>query len=87
MLVSGASRGRGYRGRGRGRGGRFGGSDDREFRWTQKKGDSDAMKALKRLRGQDTEHKEKDAMKTFVDLVEEMYGKTTKDGGATGAAT
>jgi hypothetical protein len=64
----GGFRGRGMRGRGRGRG--RGGFDDREGRWTQKKGDADGMSILKELRSE----KDDAGMKAFVGLVEEMFG-------------
>jgi hypothetical protein len=60
------------RGRGRGRG--RGGFDDREGRWTQKKGDADGMKMLKGLRDGKNGDKETDGMKAFVGLVEEVFG-------------
>lgn len=64
----GGFRGRG--GRGRGRGGRY---DDSNSRWTQKQGDTDAMKMLKEYRGRDDNDKEKEAMAAFVQLVEEIF--------------
>ncbi|EAT85120.1 hypothetical protein HBH56_169960 [Parastagonospora nodorum] len=65
----GGFRGRGSRGRGRGRG--RGGFDDRDGRWTQKKGDADGMRILKGLRSGE----EDGGMKAFVGLVDEMFGK------------
>jgi hypothetical protein len=70
----GGFRGRGMRGRGRGRG-RGGFNDDREGRWTQKKGDADGMKMLKGLRDGKSGDKEKDGMVAFGMLVEEMFGE------------
>ncbi|KAH7075903.1 hypothetical protein BKA63DRAFT_565949 [Paraphoma chrysanthemicola] len=66
----GGFRGRGSRGRGRGRGG----FDEKEGRWTQKKGDADGMRMLKGLRDGKSGDKEKDGMAAFVQLVEEMFG-------------
>jgi hypothetical protein len=68
----GGSRGRGMRGRGRGRG--RGGFDDREGRWTQKKGDADGMKMLKGLRDGKSGEKEMEGMKAYAGLVEEVFG-------------
>tara|TARA_R110002003_G_scaffold9_42_gene789 strand:- start:221 stop:823 length:603 start_codon:yes stop_codon:yes gene_type:complete len=73
----GGFRGRGSRGRGRGRGG-FGGFDDREAKWTQKKGDADGMRLLKGLRDGKSGDKEKDGMAAFVQLVEEVFGEGDK---------
>jgi hypothetical protein len=67
----GGFRGRGMRGRVRGRGRGRGGFDDREGRWTQKKGDADGMSMLKGMR----DEKEDEGMKAFVGLIEEMFGK------------
>lgn len=66
----------GFRGRGsRGRGGRWCAHNDREQqKWTQKKGDADAMKMLKEFRSGDS-GKEGEAMAAFVQLVDEMYGE------------
>jgi hypothetical protein len=61
------------RGRGRGRG-RGGFNDDREGRWTQKKGDADGMKMLKGLRDGNNGDKEKEGMAAFGMLVEEIFG-------------
>ena len=65
-------RGRGTRGRGRGRGG-FG-FDNREERWTQKKGDADALRMLKDLRDGEVGDREKEGMAMFVQLVDEVFG-------------
>jgi hypothetical protein len=65
------------RGRGRGRGGFF---DDREGRWTQKKGDADGMSMLKGLRNGKSGDKEMDAMAAFGQLVEEMFGEKGEEG-------
>ncbi|KAI1514064.1 hypothetical protein L13192_08882 [Pyrenophora tritici-repentis] len=76
MLERNAFRGRGTRGRGRGRGGGRGGwnaHDEREERWTPKKGDKDAMGVLKEMRGAQASGEEKDAMELFVGLVEELF--------------
>ncbi|KAH7090247.1 hypothetical protein FB567DRAFT_286665 [Paraphoma chrysanthemicola] len=70
----GGFRGRGSRGRGRGRGG----FDEKEGRWTQKKGDADGMRMLKGLRDGKSGDKEKDGMAAFVQLVEEMFGSGDK---------
>ncbi len=71
------------RGRGRGawRGGRGGwnGGQEREERWTQKKGDKDAMAELKEIRDGQGKAGEKDAMAEFVGLVEELFGQHEKD--------
>lgn len=77
-LGRGAFRGRGSRGRGRGRGGRFGGYDDENSRWTPKKGDADAMKMLKEVRSGEADGKDKEAMRAFVDLIEENFGRNDK---------
>jgi hypothetical protein len=71
-FTRGGFRGRGSRGRGRGRGG----FDDREARWTQKKGDADGMKLLKGLRDGKSGDKEKDGMAEFVRLIEECFGES-----------
>ncbi|KAF2131041.1 hypothetical protein P153DRAFT_287606 [Dothidotthia symphoricarpi CBS 119687] len=72
----------GFRGRGsRGRGGRWGGHSDREQpRWTQKKGDADAMRMLKGFRNEE-DGQEGDGMAAFVQLVEEMFGQGEKEEG------
>ncbi|KAF2624194.1 hypothetical protein BU25DRAFT_163130 [Macroventuria anomochaeta] len=62
--------GRGWGGRGRGRGGR---RDDAPHKWTQKQGDADGMKMLKEYRGREDNDKEKEAMATFVQLVEDTF--------------
>jgi hypothetical protein len=83
MLERNAFRGRGVRGRGRGgwRGGRGGwnGGQEREERWTQKKGDKDAMVELKAIRDGQGKEGEKDAMAEFVGLVEELFGQHEKE--------
>ena len=73
-FARGGFRGRGTRGRGRGRGG-FGGFDEREDRWTQKKGDADGMRLLKGLRDGKPGDKEKEGMLAFIQLVEETFGE------------
>jgi hypothetical protein len=70
----GGFRGRGSRGRGRGRGG----FDDREARWTQKKGDADGMRLLKGVREGKMGDDEKDGMAEFVTLIEECFGEKEK---------
>jgi len=86
MLERNAFRGRGTRGRGRGRGGGRGGRggwnghEEREERWTQKKGDKDAMGVLKELRSAQARGEEKDGMVQFVGLVEELFGQREKEG-------
>jgi hypothetical protein len=65
------------RGRGRGRGGFF---DDREGRWTQKKGDADGMSMLKGLRDGKSGSKEKEAMAALGQLVEEVFGEKVEEG-------
>ncbi|KAF1832121.1 hypothetical protein BDW02DRAFT_455394, partial [Decorospora gaudefroyi] len=76
-----AFRGRGSRGRGRGRGrgGNWGG-EQREHKWTPKKGDQDAMAVLKEMRDGSERGEEKDGMAEFVRLVESIFGKKEKDG-------
>ena len=59
----------------RGRGG-FGNQD---LRWTQKKGDIDAMKMMKDLRDGKKGDKAQDAMAEFVRLVEETFGHQEED--------
>ncbi len=66
------NRGRGRGGRGRGRGGR---NNDATHRWTQKQGDTDAMRMLKGLRERDDKDKDKQAMAAFTQLVEETFGE------------
>ncbi|KAF2689691.1 hypothetical protein K458DRAFT_427806 [Lentithecium fluviatile CBS 122367] len=73
---------RGSRGRGGGRGGR--GFRDEESRWTQKKGDADAMRGLKRVRECENGSEEKEGLAEFVRLVEEIFGEKEKDGGDPG---
>ncbi|KAF2256785.1 hypothetical protein BU26DRAFT_527061 [Trematosphaeria pertusa] len=70
-------RGRGYRGGGRG--GRGGWANDEGPRWTQKKGDADAMKMLKGLRDGKRAGEEKEAMTAFVGLVEETFGEVGRE--------
>ncbi|KAI4949080.1 hypothetical protein J4E91_005543 [Alternaria rosae] len=83
MLEQNASRGRGMRGRGRGarRGGHGGwnGGQGKEEKWTQKKGDKNAMEELKGIREGEGNEGEKDAMAEFVGLVEELFGQHEKD--------
>ncbi|KAE8848103.1 hypothetical protein PTNB73_01945 [Pyrenophora teres f. teres] len=81
LLERNAFRGRGTRGRGRGRGGGRGGwngHEEREERWTPKKGDKDAMGVLKEMRSAQASGEEKDAMALFVGLVEELFGQREK---------
>ena len=67
------------RGRGRGRGGRGGwNGEEREERWTPKKGDKDAMAVLKGIREGENNQSEKDAIAEFVGLVEELFGQKDK---------
>jgi hypothetical protein len=75
----GGFRGRGMMGRGRGRGG-FGGFEDREERWSQKKGDADGMRLLKGLREGKTGEREKEGMLAFVGLVEDVFGAKEEQG-------
>jgi hypothetical protein len=75
----GGFRGRGMMGRGRGRGG-FGGFEDREDRWSQKKGDADGMRLLKGLREGKMGEREKEGMLAFVELVEEVFGAKEEQG-------
>lgn len=70
-------RGRGSRGRGRG--GRWGGHDDKPAKWSQKKGDANAMDLLRVIRGDKGRDEEKAAMQEFAQLVEELFGKGEKD--------
>ena len=72
------SRGRG--GRGRGRGGRWNNRDEEPRRWTQKKGDADAMGLLKGIRDGKGREKEKESMAEFVTLVEEIFGENENKG-------
>lgn len=87
MLERNAFRGRGARGRGRGRGrGGRGGwhGEDREERWTPKKGDKDAMAVLKEIRDGETQDDEKEAMAQFVGLVDELFAQKDKTSGVEG---
>jgi hypothetical protein len=73
-------RGRGSRGRGFGRGGFGGGRGARGGRdeppkWTQKKGDGDALRGLKRIREGGNGDGEREGIGEFVRLVEEMFGE------------
>ncbi|KAF2470752.1 uncharacterized protein BDR25DRAFT_369199 [Lindgomyces ingoldianus] len=72
------SRGRGSRGRSRGGYMRSGdhrhGDENRSRKWSQKKGDADAMKLLKRLREGKEGGGEQAAIVEFVRLVEETFG-------------
>jgi hypothetical protein len=79
MLERNAFRGRGTRGRGRGGRGGWNRNEEREERWTQKKGDNDAMAELKGIRDAQGKEGEKDAMAEFVELVEELFGQHEKD--------
>ncbi|RYO72867.1 hypothetical protein AA0113_g593 [Alternaria arborescens] len=79
MLERNAFRGRGTRGRGRGGRGGWNRSEDRQEKWTQKKGDKDGMAELKGIRDGQGKEGEQDAMAEFVNLVEEMFGKHEKD--------
>lgn len=78
-----AFRGRGSRGRGRGRGrgGRWNSRDEEPKRWTQKKGDADAMGLLKGIRDGKGREKEGDAMEEFSRLVEDIFGESDKKEG------
>ncbi|OAK98379.1 hypothetical protein IQ06DRAFT_379221 [Phaeosphaeriaceae sp. SRC1lsM3a] len=80
--MRGGFRGRGTRGRGRGRG--RGGFEEREGRWTQKKGDTDGLGLLKGVREGKMGEKEKEGMRAFVELLEEVLGKKEgeEDGGS-----
>jgi hypothetical protein len=87
MLERNMFRGRGTRGRGRGRGrgGRGGwNGEDREERWTPKKGDKDAMAVLKGIRDTEGDENEKEAMAQFVGLVDELFGQKDKTSGVEG---
>ena len=79
MLERNAFRGRGTRGRGRGGRGGWNRSEDRQEKWTQKKGDKDGMAELKGIRDGQGKEGEQDAMAEFVGLVEEMFGNHEKD--------
>lgn len=79
MLERNAFRGRGTRGRGRGGRGGWNRSEDKQEKWTQKKGDKDAMAELKRIRDGQGKEGEQDAIAEFVGLVEEMFAKHEKD--------
>lgn len=78
-------RGRGRGDRGRGRGDRFR-NDDTPRRWTEKKGDADAMRMLKKTREQDKNDEEKEAMAAFVSLIEEVSGEGTNPEGGVGSS-
>ncbi|ORY13645.1 hypothetical protein BCR34DRAFT_480788 [Clohesyomyces aquaticus] len=75
----GRGRGRGDRGKGRG-GGRFAGQEGRVWKWTQKKGDADAMRLLKRLREGKEGGKEQDAIVEFARMVSETFREGGGDG-------
>ncbi|KAF1916942.1 hypothetical protein BDU57DRAFT_498083 [Ampelomyces quisqualis] len=77
-MTRGGFRGRGTRGRGIGRGRGPGGFDDREGKWTQKKGDADGMSMLKGLRHGNAGGKDQEAMAAFVGLVDEIFGAKEK---------
>lgn len=81
-----AFRGRGSRGRGRGRGrgGRWNSRDEESKKWTQKKGDADAMGLLKGIRNGKGMEKEKEAMEEFSQLIEELFGEGEKKEGQGG---
>jgi hypothetical protein len=79
MLERNAFRSRGTRGRGRGGRGGWNRSEDRQEKWTQKKGDKDGMAELKGIRDGQGKEGEQDAMAEFVGLVEEMFGNHEKD--------
>ena len=62
--------------RGRGRGGRGRGSDRGGGpKWTQKKGDADALRDLKRIRERDNGDEEMEGVGEFVRLVGELFGE------------
>ncbi|EUC34766.1 hypothetical protein COCVIDRAFT_91707 [Bipolaris victoriae FI3] len=84
MLERNMSRGRGSRGRGRGRGRGGRHWEEREERWTPKKGDKDAMAVLKSIRDGEDNQEEKEAMAQFVELVDELFGKKDKKTGVEG---
>lgn len=68
-------RGRGSRGRGRGRGGFGGRNGGADSGWTQKKGDADGLRMLKRLREGEMGEREEEGMRAFVQLVDEVFGR------------
>ncbi|KAF2005107.1 hypothetical protein P154DRAFT_542799 [Amniculicola lignicola CBS 123094] len=88
------SRARGARGRGRGRGrgfgqrgggrgyGSHGGDTHAEPRWTERKGDADGMRLLRKFREGDCAGDEEAAMREFGMLLEELYGEKAKKGNA-----
>ena len=81
----GRARGRGDFGRGRGRGGRHGVMSDeleREYgAWTQAKGDKEALKAIKKMRGEDGEVDDlNEGMREFVELCRIRFGDEERVG-------
>ncbi|KAF1948430.1 hypothetical protein CC80DRAFT_431618 [Byssothecium circinans] len=79
----GGYRGRGFGGRGRGRGrGGWHGNRDEVRKWTEKKGDADAMRLMKKIREGENGDDEMAALSEFVRLVQEV--PTSKDMGNTG---
>jgi hypothetical protein len=76
-FTKGSFRGRGSRGRGRG--GRFGGlNEGKEGRWSQKKGDADGLRELKKIRDGESEERDKEAMAAFSILIEELVRGSEK---------
>ncbi|KAF2190892.1 hypothetical protein K469DRAFT_657602 [Zopfia rhizophila CBS 207.26] len=69
------SRGRGDRGRGRFGGERGRGNEDRGGKWTEKKGEADALKLLKGFRDGKLGSAEEVAVGEFVRLVGETFGE------------
>lgn len=53
---------------------------DRPVKWTQKKGDSDAMGLLKGIRDGKERAEDKEGMAEFVQLVDELFGGGDKMG-------
>ncbi|KAF2792467.1 hypothetical protein K505DRAFT_376025 [Melanomma pulvis-pyrius CBS 109.77] len=71
---------RGDRPRSHYRGGRGGKFRDQGSKWTQKRGDADAMKLLKGVRDGEKGDKVQGAMAEFVRLVEETFGPGEQEG-------
>lgn len=81
----GRGRARGDFGRGGGRGGGFvrdDGRDEREYgAWTQAKGDKEALKVMKKMRGEDGQAGElEEGMTEFVELCRIRFGEEERVG-------
>lgn len=80
----GRGRGRGDFGRGGAKGGRFGTDSSRDERehgaWTQAKGDKEALKVMKKMRGEGDEVANvNEGMREFVELCRIRFGDEQKD--------